>query len=488
MNLHRKIAGSFCILMISACSSVAGEKEQILIDKVVAAYGGQELLSLKTLRFTDRYKRFRFGQSHSPDEIDLSDNRARVTIDMAGKRKIMQWVSRTTSDFWTQHLIFNGTTGYGIDHSSQTFTENEELNFANTDRRLTYNVDTTLVLLLKDAAASAVHKGDILVGDALHEKLVFTASGSPEMTLFINKQTGLISRMRRADWLPNKFNNYHFSGHKKQDGITYAADTYATRRGQPATVTISRSIEVNPDVTGDFELPKDYQTPTTGKGLDLSEMSVAQVAEGVYLAGQDWGFSLFVDTGDYVIASGGYADLKDRFEAVKAFASIDKPLKYMVVSHHHIDHLGGMNEAAELGANFITLKVHEASIRERVTSELADDRFIFVDGKGSVAEDNVKIFDFPNSHSSHNLIAYYPAAKIIFTADIFSSRQEKGAPDGYDELVTLRDSIAKHGFSTELFAAGHSSRILTKADLETSISQIDDTDSTCPKGWSFCSN
>jgi len=170
---------------------------------------------------------------------------------------------------------------------------------------------------------------------------------------------------------------------------------------------------------------------------------------------------------------------------MKAFAGVDKPLKYQVVSHHHIDHLGGMKEAAELGANFVTVKEHVGSVRESAGVEIADDRFILVDGSGSVAGGKVKVMDFPSGHSNHMLVSYIPGAKIAFTADTFFSRQEAGAPSGYKGLKSLKRAFLDYRFDVEHLAAAHSGRVLTAADLDAAINNIAE-DAVCPADWGFC--
>ena len=240
---------------------------------------------------------------------------------------------------------------------------------------------------------------------------------------------------------------------------------------------------MNPDVTKAFALPIGYgeESPT----LDFAEMAVKKLADGVYLAGKNWGFSIFVDAGDYFIAAGGYAGLTDRFDAVKAFAGTDKPLKYQLVSHHHIDHLGGMKEAAELGATFVTVADHVASIRESAGISIADDRFILVDGTASVADGKAMVVDFPSGHTSHMLVSYFPGSKIAFSADTFFSRQKAGSPSGYDGLDALKKLFADLNLDAQYFAAAHSGRVLTAADMDAALGNVPE-DAVCPADWTFC--
>lgn len=483
MKAGSKLLAAAGCLALLAPTAWAGDAEDVLIDKIVAAYGGDALMEFKTLRINDRYNGFRFGQSESPNEVDLSHYNALVSIDFEKNRKALQWVRGAQPDISLQYQVFDGKQGYSIDHTAQTLVENGGITYASADRRVSWMLDTVLVRMIASERAKATYQGEENHQGAVHQKISFHADGFPEMTLYVDTKTGRISKMDRAHWIPGVHFNYHFSGYKQQDGITYAGSTYVTRGGQPFEVVTAREVIINRDVEAAFKLPVGYgeEKPT----LDFSEMAVKELADGVYLAGQDWGFSIFVDTGDYFVASGGYRGLKERFEAVKAFAGVDKPLNFQVVSHHHNDHLGGMKEAAELGAVFVTVKEHVNSIRESAGMDLADERFVIVERSGSVAEGKLKVVDFPTGHSSHLLVSYIPGAKIAFSADTFFSRQEAGAPSGNEGLNALKKMFADHKLDVEYIAAAHSGRVLTSADLDAAINNIPEK-AVCPADWTFC--
>ena len=485
MKIRSKLLAAACCLAMLAPASLAGDAEDALIDKIVAAYGGNALLSLKTLRINDQYKGFRYGQSVSPNEIDLSHYNALVTVDFQNRRKALQWVRGAQPDISLQHQMFDGKQGYNFDHTAQTFAANGGITYASADRRVSWLLDAVLARMIAGERTKAVYQGEETYIGSAHEKISFQADGFPEMTLYVDTESGRISKMQRAHWVAGQYFNYQFSSYKQQDGIIYAGSTYVTRGGQPFEIVTSRVVRINPDLTDAFDLPVGYgeEKPT----IDFSEMTVKKLADGVYLAGQNWGFSIFVDEGDYYIAAGGYEGLKDRFEAVKAFVGVDKPLKFQVVSHHHIDHLGGMKEAAELGATFVTVKEHVDSIRASAGIELADDRFVLVDGSGSIAGGKVKVVDFPTGHTSHLLVSYVSGAKVAFTADTFFSRQEAGAPGGYEGLNAFRKMFEDHKLDVEYIAAAHSGRVLTSADLDAAINNIPGRE-VCPTDWIFCMN
>lgn len=477
----RLLSGVFLCLLSDI--AWAGEKEKLIIDRTIAAYGGNKLLAIKTMTVEDKYKGFRFGQSHSPEEVDLVDYHSSVSIDLANQRKSFQWIRGNTDYYSIMHQLFDGSKGYRIDHRARRLSESSSLSYATADRRHLYFLDTALVLMLHKVREQASYVGFVSFRGVNHDKISLTAEGHPQMTLYIDQETGLISKMQRPHWQPGQFYNYNFSLYEQKQGIQYASSTYVTRNGQPYNISTSRKVKFNTNIDKLFELPSDYGEEAPS--IDFSEMSVNKIADNTYLAGKNWGFSIFVDAGDYFIAAGGYAGLTERFQAVKDFLGIDKPLKYQVVSHHHLDHIGGMKEAEALGVTFITVKAHIDSLLQIIEKDLPASRFAIVDNIASFADGLLKVIDYPNGHSTHNLMSYFPASKTFFSADFYYSRQQQGAPDGHEGLKKFEAKLRKNGLDVKYFAAAHSGRVLTAADFETSLRQIGKP-SVCPKDWAIC--
>lgn len=461
---------------------LAGDKENALIDKVVATYGGDKLLNLKSFVVVDKYNSLLYGQSQSPDEVDLSAGHSSTTVDLVNKRKNFRWVRGSKEDFSTQHQLFDGKMGYRIRHTERTMVENESLTYASVDRRHMFYLDTALVLMMNDNRNNATYEGEQHYQGTIHDLIKFTAKGNPEMTMFVNRENGRIGKMRRDYWAGGYF-NYNFSDYEKKQGILYAANNYVTRAGQPLNVSVSREIEFNKDVSNEFIKPTGYGSPG-GKSLDFTKMTTKKLADNLYLTGYDWGFSIFYDAGDYFIGAGGYKELTERFESMKAFTGMDKPLKYQVVSHHHNDHLGGMKEAYDLGVTFIVAQENIKDVRRMAKVDIPDNRFIIVDGKGTYADGALTVVDYPNGHATHNLMSYFTSAKTLFTADTFLSRQAAGVPNGGEYRQRFKDKLIEAGLKVEHFAAAHSGRVMTAADLDKSIGQV--VNEICPKDWDIC--
>lgn len=141
-----------------------------------------------------------------------------------------------------------------------------------------------------------------------------------------------------------------------------------------------------------------------------------------------------------------------------------KPIRYLVMTHHHMDHLGGARTYAAEGATIImgapdktyiqkelagahkmhpdTLQQHPKAVR--VTE--VKDKMMLKDGE------EIDIFRIPNGHAEGMLTMYVAGPKIVWVTDIYvPTPQAKANP----ENTAFHETIKKLGLSPALYAGGH---------------------------------
>jgi len=482
MKIKNKLLAAVSCLAILSPAGFAGDSEDALIEKVVAAYGGDALTSAKSLSIESSNRNIAIGQSPSPTETNIATSKTKLVIDFENQRKSVENWNKNRGGVFLNQAIFDGETGYAINHGNRTSTVNPNLTFDAVGGGSLRTFDTTLVLVLMNNKDNAVRGEDVKYRNRAHETLTFPMAGSPDLTIYVDKESGLISKMTRENPVAGTL-HYVFNDHKMQDGVAYAGQSSFLVAGQPNTMIVDRSIRVNGDVSGDFALPTDYSAP--GANLNTSEMMVRELADGVFYAGQNGGFSIFVDAGDHFVAAGGYAGLTARFDAVKAAAGVDKPLKQQIVTHHHADHIGGMVEAATLGASFVTVAEHVAPIQGQMTDALPDSRFEMVTGNRSLANGKVQVFDISTTHSDHYLLVYVPEIGLVFSADHFSTNLEEGLPTANNNMASFRTAVESLNLDVEGFLGAHGTRQLTMRDLRTATEGYSEV--YCPANRSICS-
>lgn len=483
MNLPSKVAAAAALMGLFTTTAMAGVAEDRLIEKVVQAYGGDILTSARSLKVVNKNKNLAIGQSASADIMNISSNNASLVIDFENQRKsFTNWNKNRAGTFYNQTIV-DGDIKANFDHLRKTRTDNANLQYATLGGGTMRTIDTTLVYVMLEGRENAAIGEDVFIGGKRHETLTFPMQGSPDLTIYVDAVTGLISRMTRNNPAVGVL-SYNFSDHTRAGGTIYAASANFQIAGQPNIFNVSRELELNVDVSADFEVPSNYRS--AGATLDTSEMQVRELGEGIYYAGLNGGFSIFVDAGDHFVAAGGYAGLPARFDAVKAAAGVDKPLGYQIVTHHHSDHIGGMAEAAALNANLVTVQSHVAPLQAVQTSPLPEDRFTLVDGKMTLADGKVEIYDISTAHSDHYLLVYVPGINLVFSADHFSTNLENGLPPANNNMVTFRTAVEALDLDIDGFIGAHGTRVLTMADLRAATDGYREL--TCPVGATLCAD
>jgi glyoxylase-like metal-dependent hydrolase (beta-lactamase superfamily II) len=146
-----------------------------------------------------------------------------------------------------------------------------------------------------------------------------------------------------------------------------------------------------------------------------------------------------------------------------------KPIRHIVLSHFHDDHMGGVRTYAAEGAIVVVHSSAGDYIREVLDQRrtLEPDRLEIArrDGRQSqpavMLVDNsialtdgtreVKLYDVPNSHVTGMLVGYVPDARVLFTADLVSDTFPLIPPFA----ATVHELIQKNSLSVEMIACAH---------------------------------
>jgi glyoxylase-like metal-dependent hydrolase (beta-lactamase superfamily II) len=143
-----------------------------------------------------------------------------------------------------------------------------------------------------------------------------------------------------------------------------------------------------------------------------------------------------------------------------------KPIRYLILTHHHVDHLGGMRTYAAEGATIVIGKgdgdyIRKAMARPETLNPDAPrkaftPKVIEVDGKWSINDSGrvVDAYIVDNPHVSPMLIVYVPDSKLGIVSDLYVP----GAPvPSNTEVAALVKGVDKWGMKPERFAGGHGS-------------------------------
>ena len=270
-----------------------------------------------------------------------------------------------------------------------------------------------------------------------------------------------------------------YSNYKSFGSLTFPTHIVQTEGGHPVldlTVT-----DVKPNAPFTFETPqsvKNAQAPPV-------KVETVKVGDGVWYLLGGTHHSVVVEFSNFVTVIEGPLD-DARADAVIAETHNlvpNKPIRYLINTHNHFDHLGGVRAFAAIGATIITPETNKAyyersfanpqmirpddlakSTKKAVIEGVQGSRTI-TDGKQTI-----DIYVQPLAgHNDAMILAYVPSQKLLVEADAWTppaanAPAPTGAPNPF--TVQLFDEVEKLKLDVKQIAALHGPGLRSFDDLK----------------------
>lgn len=220
-----------------------------------------------------------------------------------------------------------------------------------------------------------------------------------------------------------------YSDYKDFHGLKFPSKIVEKQGGYPVMdLTIT---DANKNVVAGVAPPKqDAAPPNPFFGVDEQ-----LVAEDVYYFTGGTHHSVIVNFNDYVVVIEAPLD-EERSNAVIGEVKklyYNKPIKYLVNTHAHFDHAGGIRTYAAEGATIVTYQMNKpyyektfalprtlqpdklAQSKKKAAIEVVGEKRVLTDGTHVI-----ELYHVPNEHNEGMLIAYLPKEKLLVEADLFT--------------------------------------------------------------------
>jgi len=271
--------------------------------------------------------------------------------------------------------------------------------------------------------------------------VTFTAMGKFKVTGTIDSQ-GMVTKTETR--IPNPvlgdmLVQTDYSGYKDFNGVKFPTTIIQKQGGYPLLDLAVTDVKAN--------VPLDVSVPDNVKTAQLPPVVVQsqKLGEGLWWLGGGTHHSVVVEYPSYITVI--ESPLNDeRAMAVIAEAKKlvpNKPIKYLVNTHNHFDHLGGVRAfVAEGGVTIITNAMNKQYYDQifKAPHTLAPDRlsqnpkkatYITVKDKYVLADGGREIDIYHVENNNHNegmLMVYIPKEKVLVEADDFTPPAPNGPP------------------------------------------------------------
>src|SRR6266550_1365036 len=252
-----------------------------------------------------------------------------------------------------------------------------------------------------------------------------------------------------------------YSDYKDFGGVKFPTKIKQTIGAYPALeLTVS---DVQPNVAVDLPVPDPIrQTPAP-----YARVTSQMVAEGVWFLSGGSHNSALIEMKDHLILVESPLN-EDRAAAVLAEVKSlvpSKPIRYLVNSHHHFDHAGGVRAVAGEGVTVITHEVNRAFLERAVAAratvrpdhlakagrsakvEGVRDQRVLTDGTRTVEIRHIA----GNLHHDGLIMVYLPKEKILIEADAYTPLPPNATPptaaNANPYTVNLADNLKKQNLN-----------------------------------------
>lgn len=308
----------------------------------------------------------------------------------------------------------------------------------------------------------------------------FTVGGKYRMTGLINAQ-GQVETV--TTWIDHPIVGdmpvvTTYSAYKDFGGVMFPSRIVQTQDGFTALDLTISSVTANPQVAIDVPAAvRSFQPPPV-------RVDVMKMGDGVFYLTGGSHHSLAIEMADHIIVVDTPND-EPRAVAVLAKAKEiipNKPIRFVVTSHHHWDHLGGIRAAIDEGATIVTHRSNKAFL-ERVAKTphtIVPDRLaasrknvkVRTVGDDAVLKDATRVVELHRlqgyEHTGDMLVVYLPKEKLLAEPDAFTPPPQPGAAliaPAVPAAKALYDNIQRLKLDVQVIAPFHGNRTADVAEV-----------------------
>ncbi|VAX00767.1 hypothetical protein MNBD_GAMMA22-885 [hydrothermal vent metagenome] len=487
MRKYKKIVGIVGIFATLLSSSViADESNSESLElanstsgfakiKVMAnSMGGfKSILALEGVEFNVSGSRFEPEQSYKPagEFIDVGDYNYKFSTILNTQQSRTEWLRDVRFPFIQQFSyteVINGNFGAVFGFDTVFAAPQAPMLSTRLGAQVKQNIVSSPLALIhraKQYSDQVQYLGTVKFNDRL-QQVVSIPGWNQDIRIYIDVASKLPSKVETleddtvygdAQW------EIVFSHWDEVNGIKVPLELHHKLNGREINIETRSSVNLNASIDASLflipaELVSDFNADQFAWGVrssqwfnrflpfaipfDLDQRSAAtlqmvELAPKVFHAKAITHHSMIIEMDDYLIVTEAplyeersqvvISEIKKRWP--------NKPIKYLVVTHFHNDHIGGVRAYAALGATIIvgseTKDHYEAVFKaphtvfpDALQNNPVDVKIKTVEaGHDLVLSDgirNVRVFDVTNRHAIGTLVPFVEDENLLFVSDLYS--------------------------------------------------------------------
>ena len=272
-----------------------------------------------------------------------------------------------------------------------------------------------------------------------------------------------------------------YSAYQDFDGVKFPAHIERTQGDHKVLDLEVRQVKRNPRI--DIAVPLEVAQAKAAPVVDT------EIAKGVHYLTGGTHHSVAIEQKDHVVVVEAPLDEARSLAVIAKVKDVipDKPIKYLVNTHQHFDHSGGLRSYVDEGSIIVT---HEGNVgfyktawaaprtlhpdrlaesKKAASFETFTDKYVLSDGERAIEIHSIA----GNTHNDAFALVYLPAEKILIEADAYTPLPAGSpAPANVNPYsANLYENVQKLALDVEKIAPLHGPGAVALNDLKVAIGQ-----------------
>jgi glyoxylase-like metal-dependent hydrolase (beta-lactamase superfamily II) len=338
---------------------------------------------------------------------------------------------------------------------------------------------------LRAAAAKNASVEAKTIGGRKYNVVTFLGDNKAKVNGYINDKN-LVERVET--WIDNPFFGdmpfeAQYSDYKDVGGAQFPMHIVQKQGGYPIFDLTVTDVKANAPAA--IQAPQGRGGAAAGGAAAAAAATSEPLGDGVYLITGGYA-AIAIDFKDHItILETGQSEARGQAVIAEAKRLIpNKPVKYVVNTHSHVDHSSGLRAAVSEGATILTYQGNKAYLEKTLALphtlnpdkaqqngkkpivEAVGEKKVLTDGVHTVELHHLQGF----GHHDNMLIAYLPKEKVLLEADGYNPQATTATPPSPASPFTLSllDNIRRLKLDVQRIVPVHlppDNRAVTMAEL-----------------------